>query len=421
MPNPESALTNQKRHRRGWYLFDFANSVLVINGSLYFPQWIVGSDNKAGDLWFNLTFVISSLVLLAFAPMIGLVADRTGNRFSCLKTTSIGLVISGAVVGIAPIIVDRDARVTIALIAFFFVLVFYQLSLVFYNSMLNAVTDPDNDLRRSGFGLAFGWLGGVVAIFFGLIFTKGWLPSIGQAGMASILPSAIVTGLLTAIALWMMRGMDVTRSNQSRADSSPTTMKAAFRVLLSNRATLLFLISYLLFSDAILTLQNNSTIFMDQVHKFSDDAKAYLFLMVLVTGAMGALAVTFVANAIGLSKTLRLVLVGWIFVTIASGLVTDQGYFVILFGAMGLLNGAIWSVARVMFHRLVDEKIRNASFGIYSTFERFASILGPMAWSAFLYFGTGTERYQIAWAAMAIFIVISLFVLSSIRANTNKW
>ena len=136
---------------------------------------------------------------------------------------------------------------------------------------------------------------------------------------------------------------------------------------------------------------------MDQVHKFSDDAKAYLFLLVLATGALGALVVTFVANAIGLIKTLRLVLVGWIFVTVASGLVEDQLRFVILFGVMGVLNGAIWSVARVMFHRLVDERIRNASFGVYSTFERFASILGPLAWSAFLYFGNGKERYQFAW------------------------
>jgi len=43
--------------RYGWYLCDFANSILIINGGLYFPQWIVKS-NGVSDFTYNLMFVL---------------------------------------------------------------------------------------------------------------------------------------------------------------------------------------------------------------------------------------------------------------------------------------------------------------------------------------------------------------------------
>lgn len=415
----EANTTNLKPGRStrwGWYLFDFANSILVINGSLYFPQWIVGQENKVGDVWFNMVFVISSIFLLVLGPTIGFIVDRSGNRLKLLTITSLGLVISGAIVGLSPAIVDQDSRVFVALVAFFFVLVFYQLSLVFYNSMLNAVAGGDNDTKYSGRALAWGWIGGIVAIFFGLVFTKGMLPSVGSAGMASILPSAILTGILVLVSLLMMRHADDRVGIVSPAEQKPQlTVKEALRRLFLNRATLVFLIAYLLYSDAILTLQNNSTIFMDQVHRFSDDSKAYLFILVLFTGAIGAVCVTPLVRTKGLVNTLRIVLFGWIAVTIASGITNNSTTFIVLFAVMGLLNGAVWNVSRVLYHRLVPDSIRNASFGVYSTFERFASILGPIAWSSFLYLGAGTERYQIAWGAMSVFIVFSLLALALYR------
>lgn len=411
-----SRTSDGKRSRWGWYLFDFANSILVINGSLYFPQWIIGTDNKVGDLWYNLVFVLSSIALLVTGPIIGLIVDRSGNRLKVLTLTSLGLVVSGIVVGISPAIADRPTRVFLALTAFFFVLVFYQLSLVFYNAFLNSVADRDHDLKYSGRALAWGWIGGIAAIFFGLLFTYGVFPSVGPGGMASILPSAIVTGVLTALALWLMRGADDPRGEMEimRPQGNKKTVggKMTLQFLFTNRMTLMFLIAFFLFSDAILTLQNNSTIFMDQVHSFSDDAKAYLFLMVLITGAFGALLITSLTRVWKLLSTIRIVLFGWLGVTIASAMVSSPVIFVVLFGVMGFLNGAIWNVSRVMFNRIIPDEIRNASFGIYSSFERFASILGPLAWSSFLYLSVGTERYQFAWGGMSLFIVFSLAALA---------
>lgn len=40
-----------RRQRWGWYLFDFANSILIINGSLYFPQWLVIDNKVSGSIY----------------------------------------------------------------------------------------------------------------------------------------------------------------------------------------------------------------------------------------------------------------------------------------------------------------------------------------------------------------------------------
>jgi len=74
----------------GWYLYDFANSFLIINGSLYFPQWIIGPTNTESDFWYNFAFVASSVVpflLLLFSDIspikLGCTRSRLFGRQQC--------------------------------------------------------------------------------------------------------------------------------------------------------------------------------------------------------------------------------------------------------------------------------------------------------------------------------------------------
>src|SRR5690348_2466459 len=125
----DSQLPPNRARRWAWYLFDFANSILIINGSLYFPQWIV-VHNKVSDTLFNSAFVISSLLLLVTGPILGRHSDRHGDPWKLLALSSLALFLGGLAIAVGPMLSNHTLMVTVELVAFFVVLYSYQLSLV---------------------------------------------------------------------------------------------------------------------------------------------------------------------------------------------------------------------------------------------------------------------------------------------------
>jgi UMF1 family MFS transporter len=318
-------------------------------------------------------------------------------------------------VGIAPLIKDDISRAVIALSGFFFVLVAYQFSLVFYNAMLGMVSEPRQHIFSSARGLAWGWIGGIAAIFFGLLFINGYLPTFGIAGgMSSILPSAVLTGILSLISLRMLKHVKEIDSASYISNTSKISFRNVAKTI-AGRTILLFLIGYIFFSDAILTIQNNSTIYMEKVFSFTDSTKAYLFLLVLVASALGAWIAALISKKLGLKKTLLIALYVWAGTILLSGSINNAAFFIIFFGIIGILNGAVWTVARVIYLRLIPRELKNTMFGIYSTFERFATITGPLIWSAVLAF---SGKYQMAWISMALLLTVGALFVN--RAKTQN-
>lgn len=399
--------------RLGWYLYDFGNSILIINGGLYFPQWLVGR-NAVSDFTYNLIFILSSILLLAAAPILGLSADYKKTPFKYLLASSILLILAGASVGVSPWIEDHSWRVSIAIVGFFTVLVSYQLSLVFYNTLLGQVASPAEYEVVSGRGLAWGWLGGIAGILIGLYFSEG----AGTGGIASIFPSALITGALMCVSLYLISRAPSAAPSEDRA-SAPKLMDD-FAKLRANRTVWRFLLAFFLFSDAILTIQNNSTIYMAAVLGLTDTQKAVQFLLILITSAVGSLSSVIIVRRMGLQRALLGVVAGCAVSVVMTPLFSAPIAFSFMFGLLGLLNGAVWNISRVLFFRLIPISRRNMYFGFYAIFERFASILGPFAWSIpVMLIHDDALKYKVAWTGMAAFLLLSLTLLRQLNNQVS--
>src|SRR3989344_5617281 len=81
-----------KRNIFLWALYDFANSLVMIVFFLYFAQWIV-IDKGVPDIYFNLTFTISALLLLLTVPFTGSMLDKSMRRITGLRYSTIGTAI----------------------------------------------------------------------------------------------------------------------------------------------------------------------------------------------------------------------------------------------------------------------------------------------------------------------------------------
>src|SRR3989338_538210 len=78
---------NTKQNVFLWVLYDFANSLVAIVFFLYFAQWIV-VDRGLPDIYFNLTFTISAVLLLFTVPVTGFLLDKYFRRIMGLRYTT---------------------------------------------------------------------------------------------------------------------------------------------------------------------------------------------------------------------------------------------------------------------------------------------------------------------------------------------
>lgn len=407
-----------KRQRYGWYLFDFANSVLIINGGLYFPQWIV-VDRGLSVLYFNLMITFVSLLLITTAPILGMIADRKVGYVVFLRLISAAMFIAAAALGVLTY-VESDALliVFLALAAFFVIMYGYQLSLVFYNAMLGRLATSETYSKVSGLGLAYGWLGGVFGIVAIFPFVQGFVPYFQAAGREqAFLPAAVLFGLLILFSLYLIR--------DDRPTIAPTGRKSILglyaefyrevKTILHNKALIYFLVCYIFFAEAVLTIQNNSTLYLDVVMRYEDNVKALLFLLLLVMAAVGGVASGYGAFRYGIKRCLSVTLTAWVVVLLLVSVTSNQLLFVILFGVIGVLFGSLWNLSRVLFMLLIPSRKRGGYFGLYSSFERFTSLLGPVLWSAPVMLLGAPGGYRVAIIEMAALLFVSLVVLVRIQ------
>ncbi len=115
-----------------WAFYDFANTIFSLNiVSLYFALWI-STDLQGGEYLYPPTFALSMLAVALVAPFLGHLADRQGQKPFLLAFTAT------CVTATALLAWTRQAGA--ALIMFALANFSYQVSLVFYNALLPAVS-----------------------------------------------------------------------------------------------------------------------------------------------------------------------------------------------------------------------------------------------------------------------------------------
>lgn len=397
-----------------WSLYDFANSFVFINFLLYFSQWLV-LDGGLSDFWYNALFAIASILLFFSAPTLAEFTDKYGGRKYLLNFATLGTFLG---YGLATVLAYMGTQY-IFIIAVLFLLgqYFYQLSFVFYNTLIEDVADVEHRARASGIGQFSNGLGQVVGLLVALPLSATRLQPLG--------PSVIIFIIL---ALPMM--IYFTDSKPKNNKLSLGILRAGEREFLKKMAAFFsvsvavpMLAAFFFFNDSLITISNNYAIYMERVFGVSDNVKNYLLLAVLFAGAIGAMAAGWIADRIGEFKTLKIVLILWIifipFLALSKGLVSLTISSVLL----GLFMGPVWVVTRSYLSKTLEKKDLAYGFTFYTLAERFATLFGPLTWGGIIaVLGTESINYRIAMFSMIIFVLAGLIILHKwkrIPQNTN--
>ena len=163
-----------------WALWDFgATAINAIVVTFVFSVYLTGAvgDDLPGDTspasWLGRTLAGAGLVVALLAPVTGVWVDAPARRRRVLAAlTGMVVVLTAAM----SLIRDDYRYMWPGLILLACTAACSELATVPYNAMLRQLSTPENSGRISGFGLALGYFGSVLAllvVYFGFIAGSG--------------------------------------------------------------------------------------------------------------------------------------------------------------------------------------------------------------------------------------------------------
>lgn len=438
-PAPAGSATTRadRRARRGWILYDVANSAFVTTvvtalGGPYLTALaeaaagpggrvdLLGWEPRAGSAYAYVTSA-SVVVQVLLLPLLGALADRARGKQLLLGC--------GTAVGVLATLAFAAATVwQLAALALLVANVAFGAAIVAYNAFLADVAPPDERDKVSSQGFAAGYLGGAAVLALALLALK-------VAPSAGVFNGTVVRGAVVLAGLWWGGiGLVALRrlAHVGRAGSPPAGPSLARQVATAVRElrvvagelrrlplTARFLVAFLLFNDAIQAVVALSSVFLTQelyVANGRDPADATSFLlglvlMIQVVAVLGALGFARLAGRVGSKNALLVSLVGWVAVVLYAFLALQTtGQAWALGAVIALVLGGSQALARSLFSLMVPDGRQAAFFGIYELAERGTAWIGALVFAVVV---DATGSYRLAILSLLVLFVSGGLLLAT--------
>jgi len=398
-----------------WASLDFANSgyttvVLTAVFNAYFVSVVMANNPQATLVWTLILSVSYGLVMLS-APLLGAYADAFAAKRRVLRWAT--AVCSAGTVGLA-FCGPGDLWLTACLLA---------LTNVAYAShqdvsagFLSEIASPGGLGRLSGFGWAWGYVGGLLTLVLSLIWI-GMAPDLlaGEAGAQPLMAGALfmTAGVFAAVgfpALWIL---------QERSEPTGIAWHLAWHRLFRGwrglahdpfarplRRLLLCISVYQAGVAAVITL---AAIYAQQVMGFDMRQTILLVLVVNVTASLGAAGFGFLQDRLGHRRSLAVSLLLWVGMVIVAARSETVEAFWLAANLAGLAMGSSQSGARAAVAALAPRGAESEAFGYWGVAVHLASVLGPLAYGVTTALSDNDHRLAILMTGL--FFLVGLVLL----------
>lgn len=399
-----------KKEIFGWAMFDFANSAYTTNivtviFAVYFVQGLVPEDQESKKLW-GLCLLISNLLIILTAPVIGAIGDFSSSRKKILIFTCLCCVI-----GTAGLYFAAPGAVVLAIFLFVVSNYFFQVSESICSSFLPNLAPSDQLGRISGFGWALGYMGGLLSLFICVPYIQGGFGADNADNLR-------FTNLLTAGVFFFAA---IPTFILLREHGAPETLPPGkgyvgigferVKITLSHLSHLkdlaLFLIVFLVISIPLTTIFSFSTIYATEEMGFTATDLMMLFIIIQVSAAAGAFGFGFVQDRFGIKRSIQILLIYW-FLTLVVVYFTES---VPVFKGLALLLGAglgsVQSAARALIGYMAPESKAGEMFGFWSLTYKLGGMVGPILYG----FVSEDFSHRAAMLTISVFFLIA-FILN---------
>jgi len=416
---PRSVL--RRRPVIAWAFYDWANSAFattVMAGffPVFFKQyWNAGVEVTESTFRLGLTNGIAALVIALLAPVLGAIADRSSSRIRMLMTVTV--LGCAATAGLA--LVGQGHWLAASALYLTASLGFWG-GVVFNDSLLLHVAEPDEYDLVSGYGYALGYLGG------GLLFAINVLMTMRPQmfGLADAAEAVRVSFVMVAV-WWFLFALPcafIVRERKSAPSVPPVEavrqglrqLAGTLRELRRYRHVVLFLAAYWLYIDGVNTVIKMAVDYGLSLGFDSSNLVAALLLTQFVAFP-AALAFGWLGRRIGPRRGIFLALSVYVAATCYAYFIDEVRDFFVLAVVVGLVQGGIQSLSRSYFGRLVPEGKSSEFFGFYNMMGKFAAVLGPLL-TGIVARVTGDPRLSIL-SIVLLFIAGGALLIVAARAE----
>ena len=415
-----------KKLLNAWAFYDWANSVytLVIVSSI-FPLFYASlfSDGNLDIEVFGTklsnTALISFITAFAFlvvaiiSPILSGMADYIGNKKKFLQL----FCLLGSLSCIGMYWFDLK-HIYIGLLFYFFGLIGYWGSLVFYNSYLPDVAFKEQQDNLSAKGYSMGYIGSVTLLVICLFIVIG---KEGQQAVDAMRLSFALTGV------WWLGFSQYTfyhlpKGNKSEQKVTSKILLNGFRELVKVKNQLFqnielkrYLIAFFVFSMAVQTVILVATYFGEKEVLWESDSQKRMGLIVSILvinliAVLGAVLTSKASRKFGNIPTLVFINGIWVVICLCAYFVTLPIHFYITAGFVGLVMGGIQALARSTYSKFLPETQDTASFfSFYDVTEKIGIVIGMSIYGIIDQL-TGSMRNAIVFLGLFFFVGL-LFLL----------
>ena len=400
-----------------WSMYDFANSgyttvVITAVFNAYFVAAVAGKAPWATFAW-TAALSVSYLAVLLTAPVVGAWADARAAKKRLLFAATVGCVIFTACLYFASPGAVALAIALVVLSNFFFATGENLIA-----AFLPELAESKAMGRVSGWGWAFGYLGGLVSLGISLAYIT-WAQKQGHTG-SDFVP---VTMLITA-AVFAVAASPTFVFLRERAKPQPKMENPWARVLHTLRHAReyrdlrRFLVCILFYQAGIMAVIALAAIYAQEAMKFTTQQTIVLILVVNVTAAVGAFSFGYLQDAIGHIRAMVLVLAGWIVMIALAYLAEGATMFWIAANLAGLCMGSSQAAGRAIVGYLSPPLRLAEFFGLWGLAVKAASIFGPLTYGAVTWIFAGDHRLGIL--AVGAYFVLGLMLLTGIDIERGR-
>jgi MFS transporter, UMF1 family len=272
--------------------------------------------------------------------------------------------------------------------------------------------------RVSGWGWAFGYLGGLVSLGISLAYITHAQKN-GQTAAQFVPVVMLITALFFALASAPTFMFLKERARPHRKLEHPwRRVLQTLRQARHYRDLRQFLVCILFYQAGIQAVIALAAIYAQEAMKFSTQQTLVLVLVVNVTAAVGAFGFGYLQDRIGHVRAMQLVLIGWI-VMIGLAYVADTvTLFWVAANLAGLCMGAAQAAGRAIVGYLSPPERTAEFFGLWGLAVKTASIFGPLTYGLMTWIFAGNHRLGIL--AVGAYFVVGLFLLGGIDVDRGR-
>lgn len=410
---------------RAWVMYDWANSVYQLTiSSTIFPIYYNTVTRHGNDFmvsffgWKVVNTVLYSwaiaaayLIVALGSPLFSSIADYTGRRKGFMRAfTWIGAVSCGVLYFFDP------QHIELGVIAFTLGTVGYGGSIVFYNSFLPVIAEPEDQDRISARGYSMGYLGGVVLLLFNLWMIM--MPEFFGFSKDSDMPARIS---FATVCIWWIGFSTMTFKylpkyiyskrlhHENVFTNGYKELRMVFKQVRSSYQLSVYLLGFFFIMMGILTTMFMAATFGEKELGLKDGVLIPTIMVIQLVAMFGAWFFARLSGRIGNLKALIVSVIIWIVVCFYAYTITGAAGFVAAAFVIGIVMGGSQSLARSTYSKMLPETTDHTSFfSFYDVTEKLATVAGTFSFGIIEAI-TGSMRYSVL--AITLFFGIGLIFL----------